>query len=1363
MSDGTTSSAGRKRPRSGRERLPWLRTFLGIVVLIVLPTVLVYVWFSHSQRATFERRNFRVLETIAARFQGQISNAETSLQNLGRASRERSYSEKRLGDFLREAARLELVPGTLHPARGNGADGSPLAACSVKLTVTQTGSPRRIEYELVSDDPRHGNACSIAGLRAIRPVAESVDLDRIPPEFDGLMLLDARLDVIAQRGEWQDVVVGSPSLVDAKGKPVSFAQLTGWRSPGEATAPKPEGDAAGAQASDAFDPARLIPSAFGARGLPKATLLDSEYLVFPVPLRLGVKRGVVAPGAELVLLGLVREQRFTQEAVALGPSLLVVVGSAITALLLALPYVKIRFMGRFERLRAADMWLLAAAAYFGTSLATITGLHLLANRQLIARTDEDLRSLALRVQSAVEDEVRRAVLQLQTTATEQALQVGQSPSEPEWYFLARDRKTLPYALFDAIFITDRDGWQLSNAVSGARAAPLWTVKERGYFRDALALPPAPRAARARGYVFDSVDSMATGAEIHVLAMPYHRLVAPAAKGEKAKPTGVVFGAAVGPLERDGVAVLGAEFESLARPILPEPFRFVVVDPRGRVLVRSEDRRNRSEDFFEEVGAARPVLGYSGGCDDAVQSLRVLGRVRRLVTCALDDLPVGPVPTRPATLVVYYDQHFVSGLAFDVFSTAAFWSALAGLACMLAAALARLIDPGSIDWLWPTVRRTRAYLAAALTLGVGSLVVVRWALRSDGPAVGYVVLLLPAAVVFVGPLMARLSARVPFLRETPADARPTAFERRMHPFGYLAFMTVGLCAIAMAPAYVAFRDATEAQDAGLRSTIDRGFEQSRQTLQACRAARYVTVDAQPKPDPKRPALPPRVAKAGAAACEHQDRLLMTAANRAKLEASRKHPDAGGIFPPTRFTSAPSAAPVARGGCLAFFGFDPSALPQRYFSLVAGSCVPALSEVALRVRRETAVVDAAPPPRAPALLGANVSAPPPPPLQAGVGWLAVVTLGVLGFFASVSKRILGLDIEGDGVVDRRSDVETAIAAPADAKPRRWLLIGAPESIVTQLRALADAEIVDLASRPAAEAVEAVARSTGRTLVVLGLETCLASAECRREMPAALSRLGVQRSVFLVASRDPMSLLAGRAESDGAGAREAKADLATWSGALRGYERARFAARSESAACEELGVSSATTRHSARLRRLVADETRWSDELFAIGRALVARPDFDGFDARRVEEYLLDAASPQYHALWDGCSEDEKLVLVQLAQEGLVNPRRADVLRRLRRRRLVRANPRFAPMSRSFQRFVLGAVAPEQVARWEKPEGVAGAALVRNLLLVLATVAAILLVLTQQSFITSTLGIASAAAGIVGSVQAVAMRFYGSRTTA
>jgi hypothetical protein len=1371
---------GEDSRRRASPKLPWLRAFLTVIVAAVLPATLLYVYFFTRQTQTFERRNLRVLENVASQLQAEVENAAAILRHAPRAldPDDPASAAQRLRSYLEIGTRLRPVALPDRPATDGGPAATTDTGCAVDARVDGSGGRGSLVLETTTPAGA-SRPCAVEGLRASRSLREAASLDRARPEFDALLLLDENGAVLAQRGDWDDTIAMHPVLTDARGRRVEPRALAGLPVTG---APAPEEAGADPLERRWFDPqfSHLL----------RTRVLTDEYLTFAAPVRLALPEPTSTPPIPLLLAGLVRESRFRHDAFALGPTSLALIVTGLAFAVLALPYVKIRFASRRERVRWIDMWSLALASFAGTALLTLTGLHLLGRHALLRQMDADLVALAHDVQGHVALEARAVDEQLFVAGDALARASGPQTAEPQ--VLARKDLVFTHPYFNTIFLTDVRGEQIRKWTPRTISTPLIRIPTTGWLGRALAMPEPlrPQTPRWR-YVFDSIDSTTTGSELAVFATPW-RVPQPGRPESN-------LGPAVPTSERAGVAAIATILRSLSAPVVPQPFQIVVLDGAAHVLFRSDGERNRREDFFEELGEARPALGMSGDCDGAPQERRYLGHAKRMLACPLEDLPVGAAGPRPATLVAFYDVEMVEAAAVDPLLAGLFWGALVGAVCFAAAVLARGLWRGAVDWLWPTPRRARLYLSGALFFLALSIVLGVLTVLTPGPWIGRSLLVVPGLAVFALPFCARFARTWPWLREVDADDDPTPLDRRLHPWTYIACATLGFFALAALPCVVAFRDAFQAENAALRSSIDRAFERARDLASARDRAGYlavagreaggVPVDCVASASRERPE------------CRFRDRIVATPDRVERLAAG-----GGGelaLYPPPGYAAQPlRPETVERADCGAFFRGDTDRGPQHFFSVVAAACLPAPSKAIAKLRREVLAVDAA---------AAGEQAPPSfvsrrhaiRPLAAAV-WLGVVLVAIATVAVSVSRRILGLDLDGDGVIDRGEELEWAIAQlraePAarggqfvveePTVPRRWLLLRPPRRVLRLVGDPGTALVVDLSLLPAEEPrIEQKPEADKQFVIVRGIETRLGDPAWAREILRFVSAPR-PNPLFLVCRVDPLYYLDTRAIPKQSAAASSRDDLlASWSRALLDFEHVRFRVTPLREACHALGVPAPDAggaggpgarllrlfrdvrrrglraviaeRRRARLLRFLADECRWSDELIGIGRCLASRPDFDGLDRNRLADVLLDAASAHYQSLWCQCSEEERLLLVQLAQEGLANPRQVDVLRRLRSRRLVRADPHFRLMNESFQRFVLEAESPEQIALWERPQGEATSARVRGPLLVLATIVLGLLLLTQQAFVTTTLGFAAGAAGTVGALQGLLARFQASRT--
>ncbi|MCI0658888.1 MAG: hypothetical protein L0170_17695, partial [Acidobacteria bacterium] len=130
----------------------------------------------------------------------------------------------------------------------------------------------------------------------------------------------------------------------------------------------------------------------------------------------------------------------------------------------------------------------------------------------------------------------------------------------------------------------------------------------------------------------------------------------------------------------------------------------------------------------------------------------------------------------------------------------------------------------------------------------------------------------------------------------------------------------------------------------------------------------------------------------------------------------------------------------------------------------------------------------------------------------------------------------------------------------------------------------------------------------------------------------------------------------------------------------------ARKEDAISEadlEAGIAAANLREDCK--RALREECSRTSWLRRIGMDILAQPDASGLDARRLVADVLDRARAFYHSLWRGCSQEERLLLFDLAEDGFVNAK-GDVRRRLIERGLVVRGSQLRLVNESFQAFIV-----------------------------------------------------------------------------
>lgn len=131
----------------------------------------------------------------------------------------------------------------------------------------------------------------------------------------------------------------------------------------------------------------------------------------------------------------------------------------------------------------------------------------------------------------------------------------------------------------------------------------------------------------------------------------------------------------------------------------------------------------------------------------------------------------------------------------------------------------------------------------------------------------------------------------------------------------------------------------------------------------------------------------------------------------------------------------------------------------------------------------------------------------------------------------------------------------------------------------------------------------------------------------------------------------------------------------------------------------------------------------------------------------EELQENAYALYKLFWSACTRPEKLMLVQLAQTGLVNPLGKDTLQELIRKGLIVMWPYPKIMNESFERFLETAADREQIRNWEKEGGESHWPLVRNVLVILLVFALVMIGVSQDHTLQAISGIVAAVGGSIG----------------
>lgn len=171
----------------------------------------------------------------------------------------------------------------------------------------------------------------------------------------------------------------------------------------------------------------------------------------------------------------------------------------------------------------------------------------------------------------------------------------------------------------------------------------------------------------------------------------------------------------------------------------------------------------------------------------------------------------------------------------------------------------------------------------------------------------------------------------------------------------------------------------------------------------------------------------------------------------------------------------------------------------------------------------------------------------------------------------------------------------------------------------------------------------------------------------------------------------------------------------------------------------------RRRQKLFDILYSEGRPTRQLQRIALRLLRIPEEDSCTPEQIVSHFGLATGPYYEAIWTSCSVDERIVLAQLAWEGVANPKAYETILDLLHKGLVRRDPVLRLMNRSFESFVRRALRRWQLVELEE-SGASAWSVFKWLLPLPLLLLGGFLFLTQQDAVSNVVGLVIALASLV-----------------
>lgn len=153
---------------------------------------------------------------------------------------------------------------------------------------------------------------------------------------------------------------------------------------------------------------------------------------------------------------------------------------------------------------------------------------------------------------------------------------------------------------------------------------------------------------------------------------------------------------------------------------------------------------------------------------------------------------------------------------------------------------------------------------------------------------------------------------------------------------------------------------------------------------------------------------------------------------------------------------------------------------------------------------------------------------------------------------------------------------------------------------------------------------------------------------------------------------------------------------------------------------------------------------------------------YSEETVVSEILERADGYYRLVWKECSEEQKFVLAQLAEDGLLNPTNGRAIRQLVRKGLITTDPQFRLMNESLRRFLRSAATPSLKLQWTRESRLSGWGKMHGAFLTTMILLGAFLLTTQNALWQSSAAYVTTALGALGTLAKLFNTYRGEKTT-
>ena len=325
------------------------------------------------------------------------------------------------------------------------------------------------------------------------------------------------------------------------------------------------------------------------------------------------------------LCGLVKTGLLNQSKKEMAPWIGIVIFMLLSFIILGLPFIKLKVISTTEQLTSGTLLNAAISLFIGTSfimLFIFFGSNFYWKKN---QNETRLKDLADEINKSLNTEIETAYTQLENydntilANTKQVKDLPLSGNILKFNLGARYEYPTFYPYFDKVFWMDSTGAQKGGLTPFATKDNPSNYKSRAYFKNAGEwILPGKETERFR---IESIVSRTSG-DVKV------------ALSKKSV--------------KNMVTVMTSRFYSIIQPIIPQDYRFCIIDKNGKVWFHSDKLRNLQENFITECRNDESLLAA------------IFANTTAMLDVSYYDEPyqiyIKPLSPMPLYLVTMYDQH-----------------------------------------------------------------------------------------------------------------------------------------------------------------------------------------------------------------------------------------------------------------------------------------------------------------------------------------------------------------------------------------------------------------------------------------------------------------------------------------------------------------------------------------------------------------------------------------------------------------------------------------------------------------------------------------------------------------------------------